>query len=92
MKLIITLVISSVGALLDGFGLAMFLPLLSLTEEGGDLNGEGLGKLKFLVDGLEKANIPLNLPNILLVICDKCEKTNVTTNQRINLMDIPFKI
>ena len=68
MKLVISLVIGLVGTVLEGFGLAMFLPLLGLTEGRGEINAEELGSLKFVVDGLENANIPLNLQNVLLVI------------------------
>jgi len=55
---------------LDGFGLAMFLPLLEIadgispTEEGGNM-----GKLIFLVNGLNNMGIELTVPIALGIIC-----------------------
>ncbi len=55
--------------ILDGFGLAMFLPLLQKVDEGSSVDGSGLGKLKFLVDGIESIGFSLNLSTILIVMC-----------------------
>jgi subfamily B ATP-binding cassette protein MsbA len=58
----------SVGVgILDGLGLAMFLPLLQMID-GGESNGEGLGKLDFLVKGMEDLGIPLTISAVLLVM------------------------
>lgn len=54
--------------LLDGFGLAMFLPLLQLAGGENQATGEGMGKLDFLVDLLRDVGLELNLINILLAL------------------------
>src|SRR5690606_8353230 len=45
----------------------MFLPLLQMID-GGEGNGDGLGKLDFLVDGMESLGIPLTISAVLLVM------------------------
>jgi len=55
--------------LLDGFGLAMFLPLLQMV--GGntsDVPKEGLGNLGFIVNGMGYIGLELNLTNVLLML------------------------
>jgi ABC-type multidrug transport system fused ATPase/permease subunit len=54
-------------AVLDGFGLAMFLPLLEMMGDGAQ-SSESLGNLDFLLDGFDALNIPLTLTSLLLVI------------------------
>lgn len=58
----------SVGVL-DGFGLAMFLPLLQMAGDSTPADSaNGLGKLKFLVEGMNNLGFELNLPNILFIM------------------------
>jgi len=57
----------SIG-IFDGFGLAMFLPLLNLADSSSQENVDGLGNLNFLVEGMRYLNLDLNLRNILLLI------------------------
>lgn len=52
-------------AVLDGFGLTMFLPLLELVSGSGESNGEGLGGMKFLLEGFHFLHLPINLYTIL---------------------------
>lgn len=54
--------------LLDGLGLTMFLPLLQLSEGGSATNGEGLGYLGIIVDGINTVGIDLNLKTALLFL------------------------
>ena len=56
--------------ILDGFGLAMFLPLLEIAD-GGDPSSENgnMGKLVFLVNGLSKLGVELTIPIALGIIC-----------------------
>lgn len=55
--------------LLDGFGLAMFLPLLQLvTGDSTSNNGEGMGGMNFLLDAFNKLGITLTLQSVLLII------------------------
>jgi ABC-type multidrug transport system fused ATPase/permease subunit len=56
----------SVG-LLDGFGLAMFLPLLQMAD-GSSGSAKGLGNLKFLVDGMSAIGLSVNLSNTLIIM------------------------
>lgn len=53
---------------LDGFGLAMFLPLLQMVDGGTQASAEGLGNLSFLVEAMETLGISLTVSSVLLVI------------------------
>jgi subfamily B ATP-binding cassette protein MsbA len=54
---------------LDGFGLAMFIPLLKMSSENqGELDSDGLGNLSFLPEFLGEIGIDLNITNALLII------------------------
>jgi len=68
-RIFIAMGLSIIVGILDGFGLAMFLPLLQKVDEGSSVNGNGLGKLKFLIDGIESMGLSLNLSTILIVMC-----------------------
>ena len=59
-KIFICLGLSVLAGVLDGFGLAMFLPLLQIAS-GDEVDGEGLGKLEFLIDGIKDFGFELNL-------------------------------
>ena len=66
-RLLISFGLSMGVALMDGLGLTLFLPLLQMID-GGQGSGEGLGKLSFLLDGLEAVGIPLTILSILLLM------------------------
>lgn len=54
---------------MDGFGLAMFLPLLEMVSDPNVVvSGDQMGKLAFIVDGLQGLGISLNLTVVLLVM------------------------
>jgi ABC-type multidrug transport system fused ATPase/permease subunit len=53
-------------AVLDGLGLSMFLPLLQLVSGDKNVDPSALGNLKFVVEFLNVAGIPLTLTGILL--------------------------
>jgi len=55
--------------ILDGFGLAMFLPLLQMADENGNQNAETLGNLKFLVEGMRSMGISISIASILGFLC-----------------------
>src|SRR5690554_3443726 len=59
--------LSILVGILDGLGLAMFLPLLQMID-GGEGSAEGLGKLDFLVNGLEQMGFSLTISAVLLVM------------------------
>lgn len=55
--------------ILDGFGLAMFLPLLQIADgTTGDVDGTNMGNLSFLVDWLGYFGIVLTIPIALGII------------------------
>lgn len=64
----IALGLSLVVGILDGFGLAMFLPLLQMVGGEEEVSGEGLGGMVFLLNGLEKMGININIFSILTMI------------------------
>lgn len=52
--------------LLDGFGLALFLPIFSMAADGEDLsNVNSMGDLKFLLEWIQNAGIDLTLGTIV---------------------------
>jgi len=64
---LVLLVSISIG-ILDGFGLALFLPLLQLVGGAKEASREGMGNLDFLVIYLENWGFMLNLKTILLFL------------------------
>ena len=64
----VALGLSLMVGVLDGFGLAMFLPLLQMVDGDGAVSSEGLGGLSFLVDGLNGMGIELTLTAVLVII------------------------
>jgi ABC-type multidrug transport system fused ATPase/permease subunit len=67
-RIFIALGLSLAVGTLDGFGLAMFLPLLQMVDEQKGANPETMGNLRFLVDGMAGIGIPLTVVSVLLVI------------------------
>lgn len=57
----------SVG-ILDGFGLAMFLPLLQMIDDPSSVDPEGVGNFGFLLEGMENIGLSLNLFTVLLTM------------------------
>jgi len=67
-RVFIALILSVLVGVLDGFGLAMFLPLLQMVNEGGNAKTQGLGKLDFLVNGIESMGFSITLLSILILM------------------------
>jgi ABC-type multidrug transport system fused ATPase/permease subunit len=67
-RIFIALILSLLVGVLDGLGLALFLPLLQMADGQKNINGDGLGKLKFLVDGMEAIGMPLTVVSVLMII------------------------
>lgn len=68
-KLIILLASSLFVGLLDGFGLALFIPVFQMAADGiTSESREALGKLDFLLDWIEGLGFGLNLNVILMVM------------------------
>lgn len=67
-RIFVILGLSLLAGLLDGFGLAMFLPLLEFVNADSVGSNENMGKLKFLVEILESFNLSLTLTVILITM------------------------
>lgn len=68
-RIFIKVVLSIAVGLLDGLGLAMFLPLLQMVGDSESADPGGLGNLSFLVEGMKMTGMSLNLLNVLIVLC-----------------------
>ena len=68
-RLALLLVVSIFVGLLDGLGLAMFLPLLELVaDQEAQATSEAMGNLAFLVDALQSLGLQLTLTVVLLTM------------------------
>lgn len=67
-RILIGMILSISVGILDGFGLAMFLPLLQMIDDSSSVDSEGLGNFQFLIDGMESIGLNLNLVTILMVM------------------------
>ncbi|NGP76680.1 ABC transporter ATP-binding protein [Balneolaceae bacterium YR4-1] len=54
--------------LLDGFGLAMFVPLLEMAADGEPSSGESMGNLKFIIDSIEFLGLGISLYSVLVTM------------------------
>ncbi|MFZ1612477.1 MAG: ABC transporter ATP-binding protein [Chitinophagales bacterium] len=68
-RIFITVTLSILVGLLDGFGLTMFLPLLQMIGGADNVDSASLGNMSFITDGFEKIGMPLNLNSVLLFMC-----------------------
>lgn len=66
-RIFIAFGLSMLVALMDGLGLTMFLPLLELAE-GGNADGEGMGKFGFILLILNRIDFPITVSTILLIM------------------------
>lgn len=68
-RIFLVVALSLFVGILDGFGLAMFLPLLQIADgTTGEVDSTNMGNLSFLVDWLAYFNIPLTISVALLII------------------------
>ncbi|WP_221936574.1 ABC transporter ATP-binding protein [Litoribacter populi] len=67
-RIFITLGLSLLVGVLDGFGLAMFLPLLHIVDGNVSDADSGLGGMGFILTGVEALGIPLSLVSVLSII------------------------
>lgn len=67
-RMIIVFIVSLAVGVLDGFGLAMFIPLLQMFDSKGEASSESLGKLQFLPELLADWGIPFTVITILILI------------------------
>lgn len=89
----------AVGAL-DGFGLAMFLPLLQMVDGQQSADPEAMGNLSFLLDGMEAVGLNFTLTTVLGVmlfffvlkgIAKFCETYYKTIVQRYFIRNLRFE-
>lgn len=68
-RMFVMLALTMAVGVLDGFGLAMFLPLLEFvaTPEEGSVS-RSLGNLAFITEGFERLGLTLTLTTVLLII------------------------
>jgi len=67
-KIFIGLLLSIMVGLLDGFGLAMFLPLLQMIDGQEVSTSEGMGNLSFMADLINSVGLELNFIVIMMTI------------------------
>ena len=67
-RIFLLLFLSIIVALLDGFGIAMFLPLLQMIAEPGKNSAYHMGRLSFLIKDLGSIGLELNLVVVLIVM------------------------
>ena len=68
-RIFIAFSLSFFKGVLDGFGLAMFIPLLKMSSSGSEnMANEGLGNLSFLPAFLSSIGITLNIRSTLIII------------------------
>lgn len=68
-RLVLLLVVSILVGLLDGLGLAMFLPLLELVDDSNaQASSAAMGNLAFILDGLQALGLQLTLTVVLLTM------------------------
>jgi subfamily B ATP-binding cassette protein MsbA len=68
-KIFVLFAFNIILGILDGFGLAMFLPLLQMVNGNKNVDPEKLGNLRFIVDGMQAVGINLSLFSILMFMC-----------------------
>lgn len=69
-RLVINLILSISVSILDGIGLAMFMPLLEAAggSSGSNKTTESLGKLHYITDFIEALGFSLNIPTVLSIL------------------------
>lgn len=67
-KLLVTVCLSIIVTLLDGVGLAMFIPLMQSVSGGAGSNEESMGQLHYITDAITKLGFPLTLTTVLGVL------------------------
>ena len=68
-RVFISLVLSLGVGILDGLGISMFLPLLTMvTGSSSTSSPDAMGGMKFIVEAFEELNVPIILENVLLLI------------------------
>jgi len=67
-RIFISFFLSLLVGIMDGFGLAMFIPLLQMVDEGSTHSADTMDNLSFIPRFFESIHIPLNLMTVLITI------------------------
>ena len=67
-RLLVMIGLGVLVGVLDGFGLAMFMPLLEMVNDTKQANGSSLGNLSFLIEGMKSIGLSLNLTTVLIIM------------------------
>ncbi len=67
-KLLVSICLSIMVTLLDGIGLAMFIPLMQSVSGGKSSNKDAMGHLHFITDAITNLGFPLTLTTVLAVL------------------------
>ena len=67
-RIFLALLLSLLGGVLDGLGLAMFLPLMQVADGNSEVDPESMGSLRFIVDGMQSLGIELTLFSVMGVM------------------------
>lgn len=67
-RVFVALGLSIAVGLLDGLGLAMFLPMLEMVGGEAEASRDGLGNLSFILDAMQGIGLSLNLTSVLVVM------------------------
>lgn len=65
-RIFILSILSFIVGVLDGFGLALFIPLIQVAVDGDSNSNPELGDLDFLIDSMGNIGLELNVTNILI--------------------------
>lgn len=68
-RIFVVLALNMGVGILDGFGLAMFLPLLQMVNGDKEVDAGKLGKMHFIVDGMKSIGVPFTLVSVLVLLC-----------------------
>lgn len=67
-KIFIGLSISILVGILDGVGLALFLPLLQMVDNSSSMSSDDMGNLQFVIDFITNLGFDINLNTVLVFI------------------------
>lgn len=67
-KLLLSIFLSIIVSLLDGIGLAMFMPLLQNVADNKSNHSQSMGHLRYVTDAITGMGFPLTLGTILCVL------------------------
>lgn len=67
-KLLISSLLSITVSILDGFGLAMFMPLIQSVSGGEQSANHSMGRLHYITDAITRLGFPLTLGTVLVTL------------------------